>query len=302
MKGIKDLYKKLFFFIFFLGVLDFGIGSILEHFYFTERSLLNESNKLDYSLNQTSEDILIFGSSTAYHGYVPKIFEDSLNMSCYNMGQNLMNIFYHYAVLNSVLQRYTPKIILLDLTAWDFVKTGNDFDILSDLYPFYFSNKSVREVVDIPGWSEKFKILSKTYRYNGKLLFIMKHNIIPSNDFQKGYLPLRTELKEDITTFASDGFVYDSLKFSYLDKFIGKAIAAGCKVVVVAAPSYGIYTKNQFSELENFLDEINIEFLNFRNDTTFTNHSEYFYDITHVNSTGAELLTLKVAERLKSQL
>lgn len=302
MKGIKFFYKKLFGFLILLIFLDFIAGSILEVFYFSDRSLSNEYNKLNYSLNQTNEDILIFGSSTAYHGYIPQIFEDSLKISCFNVGQNLMNIYFHCALLNSILQRYTPRVILLDLTSWDFIKFGDEFEILSDLYPFYFSSNSVKEVIDLSGKYEKLKMLSKTYRYNSKLLLILKYNIITSNDGEKGYIPLYGHWEGDIVTDTSNTPPYNALMFNYLDRFIRNAGEKQSKVIIIASPRYAKYTKNQYLELERYLNKKGVEFWNYRNDTTFINHKEYYYNITHLNKTGAEQFTKKIVVRLKLQL
>jgi hypothetical protein len=301
MKEIKNFTKKLFIIIIILIILDFTIGSVLQVFYFSKRSLSTEENKLYYSLNKTNEDILIFGSSTAYHGYIPEIFQDSLEKSCYNVGQNLMNIYFHYALLKSTLHRYVPKVIILDLTAWDFVKSKDDFEILSELYPFYFSNGDVKEIVDVSGKTIKIKMLSKLYRYNSKLLFILKHNINISNRKQMGFIPLFGIWNNDIVRDTSNGYLNDQFKFSFLDHFISNATEMGSKVIVVASPSFEIFTKNQFEELERYLRKKKIDFWNFRNDTSFINHREYFYNVTHLNNTGAEKFTKKIVERLKSE-
>ncbi|MEI6047762.1 MAG: hypothetical protein WCS03_02600 [Bacteroidota bacterium] len=302
MGSLKFLFLKLILFSVILIILDYAVGSTLESLYFSKRSLSNENNKLNYSLNQANEDLLIFGSSTAYHGYIPKIFEDSLKMSCYNVGQNLMDIYFHYALLNSILQRYTPRIIILDLTAWDFVKSNDDFEILSDLYPFYYSNVSVKEVVDLPGNCEKVKMLSKIYRYNSKMLFILKNNIIKSNEGEKGYIPLYARWTDKIAIDTSGVFLTDAFKFSYLDKFIDNACDKGSKLIIIASPSFCIFTKNQYLELEKYLDKKGVTFWNYRNDTTFINHQEYYYNVTHLNNSGAEKFTKIIASRLKSQL
>ncbi len=298
----KLFIKKLFVFILLFIILDFAIGSILEHFYFSPRSKTSGDNKLYYSLNMTNEDILIFGASTAIHGYIPKIIEDSVGMSCYNTGWNGTNIFFSTTILCSVLQRYTPKVVIFDMTAWELVKADDDFDKLSELSPYYFSNKNVKEIIDFSGKFEKFKMLPKTYRYNSKLLYILTQNIHPHSTAEKGYEPLyghwENNLVEDTLSVAPS----DSVKFSSLDKFISQASEKGCKVVIVSPPVYRLYTKNQYSGIQEYFNKKNVEFWNFRNDTSFIDHREYFYDFVHLNNSGAKHFTIQIADSLKKLL
>ncbi len=299
MGKTKIFIKKLFLFIFFSIILDFAIGTILEHFYFSQKSLVSGDNKLYYSLNMTNENILVFGASTAIHGYIPEIVEDSLGISCYNTGWNGTNIYFSNTILNSVLDRYIPKVIIFDMTAWELVKADDDFDKLSEMYPYYYSNKSVKEVIDFSGKYEKYKMLSKTFRYNSKLLYILTQNLRSQIIGDKGYEPLYGNWKKNIEKDTLDVAPYDSLKFSCLDKFVSHAFEKGCKVVIVSPPVFRQYAKNQYLAIEPYLKEKHVEFWNFRNDTTFNNHIEYFYDYVHLNHTGAELFTKQIVDRLK---
>ena len=127
--------KKLVLFALIFIILDFAIGTVLEYFYFSKKSLSGGDNKLYYSLNKTNAEILIFGASTAIHGYIPQIIEDSLGISCYNTGWNGTSIYFSNTILNSVLQRYLPKVVIFDMTAWEFIKEDDDFDKLYKFTP-----------------------------------------------------------------------------------------------------------------------------------------------------------------------
>ena len=105
----------VFFFVFF--ILDFIIGSLLSYYYFKQDSgtLFNTT----YAIEDTKADILIFGTSKANHSYNTETLTERLNLSAYNTGRDGSSIFYDYAILKAVLKRYSPKIIILDVT-WEF--------------------------------------------------------------------------------------------------------------------------------------------------------------------------------------
>jgi hypothetical protein len=299
MGKAKIFIIKLFVFTLLFIILDFAIGSALEHFYFSRKSQSSGDNKLYYSLNMTAENILIFGASTAIHEYIPRIVEDSLGITCYNTGWNGTNIYFSYTILNSALKRYTPKVVIFDMTAWELVKFEDDFDKLSELYPYYYSNKSVKEIIDFSGKYEKYKMLSKTYRYNSKLLFILTQNISTQTVGDKGYEPIYGRWENNLVEDTLSVAPYDSIKFSYFDKFVTHAREKGSKVVIVSPPVFRLYTKDQFSVIMQYCQKRNVKFWNFRNDTVFINHRKYFYDYVHLNHTGAELFTKQIADSLK---
>ena len=104
--------KQVLFFIALVAATDFFIGKTLKHFYNRQSSGWEYSTR--YSAEETKADVLIFGASRAQQQYNPLFFQDTLHLSCYNVGRDGTPFFYHYAMLQAVLKRYTPKIIILD--------------------------------------------------------------------------------------------------------------------------------------------------------------------------------------------
>jgi len=294
------LIKKLIVFIVIVYILDFTIGSIMEYLYFTEKSIQSVNNKLDYCLNKTNEDILIFGASTACHGYIPSIIRDSLKVSCYNVGYNAANMYFYYAILQSTLQRYSPKVIILNINYYELAKAKDDFDKLTDLFPFYYSNPSVREIINLSGKIEQFKMVSKLYRYNSQLLFILKQNIITPTYGDKGYIPLYGNWNNDLESLILDIPPYDSLKLNYFNKFLSLASNNGIRVIVVTTANFiEVLNSNNF-EMDQFIYANELEYWNFMNDTTFINHKEYYQDVFHLNHIGATEFTKEIIERLNT--
>ena len=138
---------------------DFIIGSLLNIFYFKQESGLQY--RTTYSIEKTTADLLIFGSSTANHNYHPGIFQNRLNMSYYNVGRDGKSIFYHYAVLEAVLKRYTPKMIIYDFDEHEFSKDQESYDRLSSFLPYYKKHPEIRSIVDLKSPYEKYKTTVK---------------------------------------------------------------------------------------------------------------------------------------------
>ncbi|HEY1870110.1 MAG TPA: hypothetical protein VGG71_03575, partial [Chitinophagaceae bacterium] len=99
-------------------LLDLIIGSVLKKFYFQQESGLDYRST--YSIEKTTADVLIFGSSTANHDYIPEIFGKVLGIPSYNVGRDGTSVFYDYSILKMILKRYSPKIIILDFDKQEF--------------------------------------------------------------------------------------------------------------------------------------------------------------------------------------
>ena len=67
-----------------VAVIDCGFGVICD--YLNSHSKGGDTKDRYYIAKQTSEDLLMMGSSRMHHHYVTEIVEDSLHMSAYNCG------------------------------------------------------------------------------------------------------------------------------------------------------------------------------------------------------------------------
>ena len=103
--------------LFIVFLLDFSIGKTLRYFYFKQKC--GRQYRATYAIEKTTADVLIFGSSRAYHHYVPGIIEDKMQQSCYNTGSPGQSLLFNYATLKAILKRYSPKLIVLDVVPGD---------------------------------------------------------------------------------------------------------------------------------------------------------------------------------------
>ncbi|NPD86988.1 hypothetical protein HNS38_19710 [Lentimicrobium sp. L6] len=300
----KKIVSNLFLYIIVIFVLDFSVGSFLRYYYFSEESGLHY--RTTFSLEETTADILVFGSSRANHHYVPEIFLNEFNMSYYNTGRDGNGILYQTAVLKSILKRYSPKIIILDFYG-SFEENTKDYDRLSALLPYYKSHKEIRRIVELKSSYEKIKLLSHIYPYNSMLLTIMigntEYNKGRKHD-DKGYVPLYKKWRLPIET--RDSIFINHIDSNLVDAFcdfISLSKQSGAEVIVAYSP---IYIKNQYDSRIAFAkstcDSLNIDFIDFSNDEVFLSNGSYFQDPSHLNHDGALLFSRQLSLIMRNNI
>lgn len=298
----KKRIVYLFSFIFIIILLDCVIGSALEYFYFKETSGLHF--RTTYSIDSTEAETIIFGASRANHHYVPEVFEETLNMSYYNTGRNGTGILYQLAVLKSVLKRHKPKLIILDFYE-GFDYNPASYERLSSISPYYRKNEDVKEIVNLKGPYEKFKMFSRIYPYNSQLLTIaignMKFNKKRKKDI-KGYIALNGKWKKSLDTITYKPYELDSVKIMAFKEFVALAKESGSAVAVVYSPIFR-YENDDMIKLKicrNVCYENEIQFISFSNNEFFLSNKEMFQDISHLNHSGATIFSEILVKKLNS--
>ena len=253
----------LFFIVFFLDLL---IGSLLRNLYFRQES--GVLYRTTYSLEKTTSDILIFGSSTANHDYSPEIFQNRLHTSVYNTGRDGISIFYQYAILKGVLKRYSPKIILLNFDMDEFIKTSSSYDKISALEPYYETHPEIRSIVNLKSSDEKLKLLSKIYPFNSALFTILAGNMEFNKkrraDFE-GFVPLLKVLNQPIESDSEKDVDLDSNKVQIYKLFIQDCLDNHAKLYIICSPVYNVLKNASNSVVlgERIAEEKGIRFFNF---------------------------------------
>jgi hypothetical protein len=296
-RGTLFFAVKLVLFLAILFVLDSTIGGMLKYFYFRQDS--GFLYRTTYALDSTRAEILIFGSSTANHHYRPVTFERRLNMSCYNTGRDGNNIFYNYAILKSVLKRYTPKMAILDFNDEDFMKDQDSYDRITSLLPYYDNNPELHSIILLKSPFEKFKLISKIYPYNSLLFSIGvgNSNFNKSREVvidENGFVPLSKIWKEPLTAKSvSVKYELDTIKINMFKSFIKDCINSKIKLYIFLSPKF-IKFKNEDQSImiaQNIANKYDIPFYNYSNDSLFLYGKGLFYNPGHLNEAGAKIYT-----------
>jgi hypothetical protein len=297
----KMFFIKLLVFVAFLSLLDYVIGNTLRYLYFKQTTGANY--RTYYSLNKTRADILIFGSSRANHHYYPTIFEDKLGMSCYNVGREGIDMFYYYALLGQILERYTPKIIILDIKPDEFAKSQSSYDRLSCLLPYYDEFTEIRPILYLRSKYENYKLLSKVYPYNSQIVTIIG-GIFAYNSEKKedlnGYIYFNKVWHKPIEEDSLNESIIDTLKVNYYNLFIQDCKRHHIKLYIVCSPSYihFVYKKASLILAEEIAERNNIPFIGFSNNEFFLTNPELFTNPNHLNTDGAKVFTTQISDSI----
>jgi len=298
----KKFLLKLMFLFTIVFVFDFIIGNILSQYYFKQQR--GADYLTTYAIDSTKADLLILGSSRANHHYRPDIFEKRMNTSYYNAGRDGNFIFYHYAILKSVLSRYAPKIIILDFIHGEFSKNQDSYDRISSLLPYYKSHPELRPVIELKSRYEKIKLLSSIYPYNSLLLIIAGGNKMFSEKKKEdieGYVPKSTvwnhSIQNEDSTFE---YEIDSTKIKIFDSFIKDCLNSKVRLYIVCSP-YFLKSNHQDYSVKlaiQIAQHNNVQFFDYSQDSTYINSPMLFADPNHLNDNGAKIFSNSLVDSI----
>ncbi len=255
--------------------------------------------------SEVNPEIMIFGSSVAYHQFDPELIKVNPSDNVYNMGWDGVFFVQYRALIKQFLTYQTNCKVLV--MACDFDNLGkNELITRPDLMLAYLNNQFVynalREIEPanmlkarfVPGY--KLTLLNKAFY---KDIFFAGHN----EDKRKGYDPV------DIAWDATDSVKpfmarYNDTIFAELKQTIDEITAKGIKVVIVMTPVYreGYKLISNAEEIKNkyrSLVKKNVYYFDYTTDSICSS-KEYFHNYSHLNKTGATLFSNNFAAKLRA--
>jgi hypothetical protein len=299
--------RKFLILVILFFIVDRLLGTWIEHAY--NNVPQGDVKTFSHSITNPTEDIFIYGSSRAVHGYDCRAFTNVLGYSCFNNGRENSNILYHNAILNEMLKKHTPKIIILDVAPKELSGSAaeNSKNVLANMILPYarrdtaFANIA-REL--FPQELVKAK-LSMLYAYKPSLLPLINGGKISGNEeIVNGYLPLHgaTSKMQPGQYIAEDGKL-DSTAKQALESFIKTVVEKNIYLYVIQSPIYVQYypTSPSLEYIKTVLKKYNVPFWNYAFDTAFYK-PQFFYDNIHLNDSGAAMFSKAVALRIQQNL
>lgn len=284
-------------FVVAIVAVDFGFGAACRYLISHAKAGFTQSH--EYVANHCEEEVLIFGSSRALHHYVPEVITDSLGMTCYNCGMDGNGIMYLYSRFLMVTNRYAPKVVIYDVSS--------SFDLETDDYTKYLGwqkrycdSPGVMDVIENINPSEKWKLQSNLYKYNGSFIQMLTDNVHPAHTLDKtGYEPSFKVMDYDPDVKQQTKAEWDTKKKSYFEKLVGDCREKNIILVFAYSPMYGMQSSVVYDEFTSFCTENNVPLLDYYANLDFVNNKEYFSDSNHLNDTGAREYTKAVAREVK---
>ena len=294
----KFLAKIIFFFI-LLAFLDFSAGTLLGFCRDHAKGGVTYATK--YSFDSLTSDIIVMGSSRAYHHIIPKILSDSLGMSCYNCGYDASSIIPQYCRL--VNQRHKPRIVIYEYYAGNDLYINDNIDRFQDL-KLYYDHERVANIFNQVNSNDKIKMLSFLYRYNSRVNQILSDFMKGKEIFKDGFRPFVKTLKYEPKPYEPlyKSNRVDSLKWLYVEKLVKMSQEENFKLFFSISPWYKCSDDGDYTLLEAYCRNKNIPVLSHLKDTVIANHREYFADPAHLNHAGAKVYTLMLINDIRKEL
>lgn len=295
--------KKIVFIFIIISIVfcsDWMIGTISKKAIRNVKDVgLNQTNTAQ-ALFSRKADILILGSSRANHSFDCKIMHNELGLSCYNAGRDGMNIMYDGMILFSYLERYIPKLVVLDLNASMLDDSWNE--TWKEMLCFYGMTEAIDEVINnLANPIEKFKLQSNIYRYNKTWEWLLKAKYSQEQSFLDGYRPMPVQHDSPGTVDSvNQTFKADKNNLEMLDKIVKRCKDRGIQLIITYSPSLIVDSGNFAQFLLDYGRKNRLVVFDWNGDVNYSSKPAWFYDKTHLNEDGAKYFTKDFLAKLKS--
>ena len=302
MKNWSILICKSIVLIFLLALADFGIGKLFVQA--KDYALASHPEdmwlKSSYAVEKVHSDIIIIGSSTAVHHYIPTLIKEKTNLSTYNCGQDGCFFLYNACTINTILERYRPKVIIWDVNPHSLLNTdnGDEYQNMRYLSYYYDNDKIVREYINNREANMSKYYLLNGYKYNSHFVYTF-YPTIHFSSTQQGYIPLLTTetpmIQKKRVEWTGD-WVESELLEMY--KTIDNCKSKGVDLIIVTSPYYADYdysAKKICNDFAEMLKKYNTTYINLLYAEPFNSDMVLYRDAAHLNTIGAEIMTDTVA-------
>ncbi len=295
--------------------LDQALGLLLSRLY-----LHTTSGKTGGNINgilQQKADVLILGSSRARHHVVPAILEDSLSVSVFNAGLDGHDFLCAVMLFDLWTRAHPPpKVILLHVDPVSLLNYQRELERTIIFSGYFRESDRVRSILVMRGKYEWLKYLSSSYRFNGKVLPIIKNLIMSPDPTSHGYVGLKGSPQSgvrqavDLTRITTDEYAnpFWDLKLSYLAELARYSKANGTRLILFHSP----YPQEDLSTVAEWSRRLaalqssyeGVEFLDLaaRAHEIFVGRADLFWDKSHLNSKGAEIFSTLLAAEVGQRL
>lgn len=290
--------SKIAFFFAIIAIVDFGFGKVCE--FLRDNTKGGFTGNKHYICEECNEDIIMMGSSRMRHHYVPQVFEDSLGMTCYNAGIDGNGIILSYGFLTMIFQRYSPKLLVYDVTSFDMYESDNT-KFLAALKSYY-DRPGIQPIFKNVQWNEQWKMMSRLYRYNSDLFGLLGDYLYPLSTSEKGYRPIHKVMNyEPQYKENAEERIVDSLKLKYVEMFIDLAHAHDVALVFVASPTwFGSRMREYNKPVETICAAKEVPFIDRLYMDDICADKKYWGDANHLNDMGAREFSKRLSMELKA--
>jgi|GEM_PF-1098213 hypothetical protein len=305
LRGRRSMWLMAAAFLAAVVLLDRGIFLLLDRA-FREVEVGAFGGIINHARKARAE-VVVLGSSRALRHYDTALLRDRLGKTVYNAGCDGQGFPYMRGVMDLLLRDYTPELFIIDVDPTFVVDPDPYLDRATLLASFLDESEVIREMIYSRGPLERLKYLSKSFRYNGRALPILRDWGVP-NRSDAGYEPVDGRMNQALANMAlppMEGKRLDPRDLELLADMIRAARAAGSRVVLVNSPRYGAdfdscsIRRACFESLQAVADREGVPYVRVCLDCVpELRDPAMFLNPAHLNREGAARFSAMVASRL----
>ena len=289
-----------------LVAVDVGFGLLFDRLFLG----LPLRDKIPSTLchrHSDSPEVLLIGSSRCHHHYDAALLRDALSgvwgeeVSIYNFGLDGVYVNSSLCAIESMLERYSPRLIVLDVGSHEFDTSYRNTVAIAS--PLYWHDKVVKRYINEANCVNKVVMLSSLYRYRDAMPFRMGEVYLTGSDSLLGYLPLQ-ETMDTMVVYpkgpTEEEFVADTVVERSFRRVMALCLRKGVPVIVVDSPRYCPADNSNY--VRQLCASCDVPFIDFYDTDFFNSHPELFYEPAHLNAQGASCFTALLSEKLRGVL
>lgn len=232
-------------------------------------------------------DILVLGSSHAYRGFDPRVFEKH-GIQVFNLGSSAQTPIQTYVLLNQYLNELNPKLVILEVYAGtlgiDGVESSLDLAANNRIDQYYLST--------LP-YLKNLQTINSTIYGSFRQLFDLDRNFIEdsiqdeSHYIRGGYVQTRFS-ENPLNEEKVKPWIINENQLTYLKKNIAFLKENNYQFIMVQAPiSTKLFeSKTNNSEIDQLYSSLG-SYVSFQN-KLILNDTLDFYDSNHLNQQAVE--------------
>lgn len=286
-----------------VAVIDLWVGFTGD--YLQAHAKSGDTYKTNSLVIKDNHDILVFGSSRACHHYDTPFLSDTLGLDVYNAGYDGNGVVLAYGLLDMVLERYQPKLVVLDVEpAFDInvYSADNGHKRYIGLLKPYYRHSGAEEVIRDVSEEEWYKCFSGMMRYNTTIFSKALDNVRGGTSDNKGYLPITGSNVSETTKKEKDKSNIDHFKLKYFERMLLLARSNNIPIMVVASPKLGVESSDGLQPVIELCEKHDVPFVDYYANAEFIQHKDWFKESMHLNNVGARLFSERLIDDIGNML
>jgi hypothetical protein len=243
---------------------------------------------------RTNHDIIVLGSSHAYRGYDPDIF-DSLGLDLFNMGSSSQHPMASWVLLNRFIKPGNVKLVILDVYDRTFELEGMDC--------------TTRLIQHVPSDAAAFDLFTAEpdlRSFNSFTTRLMIRNL-PSEYEAPGYVRdgycSLTDTLDTLKAEDRSNFIPNTTMFDHLEKSLRWLEMNKIPCVVVShpqplVPTWINYHHEFRRRLDPMLDQYQVKYYDMTGEA-WLRAEEHFADENHLNQAGVTIFNQRLVGLLR---